>query len=250
METVRPMIDSGTEGFKGQARLILPFKNACYECTLGDLPKQTTFQFCTIAETPRLPEHCVQYAYVIEWEKHHGNRKLDTDSAEDMTWVYERAKERSELFGIQGVTYMLTMGVVKNIIPAIASTNALISAACVLEALKVATYISHPVDNYMMYMGQSGVHVHTFKYERKPDCLICSRKPVDFSVTPDTTLQKFLETLTTQLQLSAPSASSSNGILYLQACISRETPPLQARTHLRTVTFPGTLHLWRANHCH
>ena len=45
METVRPMIDSGTEGFKGQARLILPFKNACYECTLGDLPKQTTFQF-------------------------------------------------------------------------------------------------------------------------------------------------------------------------------------------------------------
>lgn len=65
----------------------------------------------------------------------------------------------------------------------------------------------------MMYMGQSGVH--TFKYERKPDCLICSRKPVAFSVTPDTTLQKFLETLTTQLQLSAPSASSSNGILYI-----------------------------------
>ena len=57
--------------------------------------------------------------------------------------------------------------------------------------------------------------MHTFKYEHKPDCLICSRKPVDFSVTPDTTLQKFLETLTTQLQLSAPSTSSSNGILYI-----------------------------------
>ena len=216
METVRPMIDGGTEGFKGQARLILPFKNACYECTLGDLPKQTTFQFCTIAETPRLPEHCIQYAYVIEWEKHHGSRKLDTDSAEDMTWVYERAKERGELFGIQGVTYMLTMGVVKNIIPAIASTNALISAACVLEALKVATYISHPVDNYMMYMGQSGIHVHTFQYESNPNCLICSRKPVALSLTPATTLQQFFETISAQLQLAGPSASSSNGVLYIR----------------------------------
>jgi ubiquitin-activating enzyme E1 C len=158
----------------------------------------------------------VQYAYVIEWEKHHGTRKLDTDSAEDMTWVYERARERGELFGIQGVTYMLTMGVVKNIIPAIASTNALISAACVLEALKVATYISHPVDNYMMYMGQTGIHVHTFKYERNPDCLICSRKPVTLSITPATTLQQFFETITAQLQLAAPSASSSNGILYIR----------------------------------
>lgn len=42
-------------------------------------------------------------------------------------------------------------GVVKNIIPAIASTNAVVAAACALEALKIATMCAKGMDNYMMY---------------------------------------------------------------------------------------------------
>lgn len=64
--------------------------------------------------------------------------------------VCRRALPRSAPACLQGVTYQLTQGVVKNIIPAIASTNAIISAACVLEALKTITMCSTGLRNYMM----------------------------------------------------------------------------------------------------
>jgi hypothetical protein len=44
----------------------------------------------------------------------------------------------------------------------------LIAAACVNEAVKIGTYCSHPVENYMMYMGQTSIYTNTFQYEKNP----------------------------------------------------------------------------------
>ncbi len=83
----------------------------------------------------------------------------------------EKATARAKEFGIQGVTYSLTQGVVKNIIPAIASTNAIVAAACANEAFKMATNCATYINNYMMYVGDSGIYTHTFALEPKEDCL-------------------------------------------------------------------------------
>ena len=68
------------------------------------------------------------------------------------------------------------MQVVKNIIPAIASTNAIIAAQCIQEALKWTTYMAPVLDNYFQYNGESslGIYSRSFKYQKQFNCPNCS----------------------------------------------------------------------------
>jgi len=79
-----------------------------------------------------------------------------------MQWICEKAQERAAKYKIEGVDYAKTLGVVKNIIPAIASTNALIAASCVNEAIKILEQKYPTMDNYYMDMGKTGIHSHTY----------------------------------------------------------------------------------------
>lgn len=166
---------------------------------------------------------------------------LDTDDPAHITWLYQTALKRAQEFNIQGVTYSMTQGVVKNIIPAIASTNAIVAASCCNEAFKIATqsapFLANPswvpegVDletydpedefslapnNYMLYTGDNSVYTYTFGHKRKPDCPVCGNLPKDLSVAADSTLEELVESFAErpEAQLKKPNLRTGEKSLF------------------------------------
>ncbi|KAI6761915.1 hypothetical protein HG531_002468 [Fusarium graminearum] len=220
-DALKPLIDGGTEGFKGQARVILPTMTSCIECQLDMHAPRAAVPLCTIASIPRQPEHCVEWAHVIAWDKEKPFPKLDKDDPEHVTWLFQKALTRAQEFGIPGVTYSLTQGTIKNIIPAIASTNAIIAAACCNEAFKIATSSAPCLGfqtNYMMYSGNDSIYTYTFKHEKKDDCPVCGRQARPLEVDPKTTLQELIESfaIRPEAQLKKASVRAEGKTLYMQ----------------------------------
>ncbi|XP_074644580.1 NEDD8-activating enzyme E1 catalytic subunit-like [Tubulanus polymorphus] len=228
--TVIPMVDGGTEGFKGNARVILPGMTACVECTLDLYPPQVNFPLCTIANTPRLPEHCIEYVRIILWSKENpfgDGIQIDGDDPSHIQWISEKSLDRANQYGITGVTYRLTQGVVKRIIPAVASTNAVIAAACASEVFKIATSCCLALNNYVNFNDTEGVYTYTFEAEKKEDCIACSQIPKTLIFSEDAKLKEVLEYLQESFyQLKSPGVTTlingKNRTLYIQTVKSIE----------------------------
>lgn len=243
--SLKPLIDGGTEGekskrgwylrfssvltkmctgFKGQARVILPTLTSCIECQLDMHAPRAAVPLCTLATIPRQPQHCIEWAHIIAWEEHRKDDILDTDDPEHITWLYQKALARAQEFNIPGVTYSLTQGVVKNIIPAIASTNAIIAASCCNEAFKIATGCNPFLNNYMMYSGDESVYTYTFTHDKKADCPVCGNLPRSMDVDPKMSLLEFIESLgeRAEAQLKKPTIRTEKTSLYYQSPASLE----------------------------
>ena len=262
------MIDGGTEGLKGQTRVILPKITSCFECTTEFMPKNKGKAMCTLENNPRQPDDCAMYVYVkaseaggnnslsaeitftnnesvlVQDTKKHGivlrsdsegdgasvptyevkllddttlhhvaasnllsvqqqwardfgsGADIDKDSREHMTWLHERASARASMFKISGLTYEKTIGTVKNIIPAVASTNAIIAATCCHEAYKCLTMSGQLCNTYWLYNGTadvSGVDSNVQFFEKDPECDAC-REPKNVTVPSAVTVQEFVDT--------------------------------------------------------
>ena len=230
-DTLKPLIDGGTEGFKGQARVIFPTMTSCIECQLDMHAPRAAVPLCTLATIPRQPQHCIEWAHIIAWEDERREITLDTDDPEHITWLFQKALTRAREFDIPGVTYSMTQGVVKNIIPAIASTNAIVAASCCNEAFKLATnanpFLGFPgTENYMMYTGDESVYTYTFEHQKKDDCPVCGSGAVarPLEVSANSTLQEFVDSLAErpEAQLKKPSIRTGTSSLYIQSMADLE----------------------------
>ncbi|KAG9591862.1 putative NEDD8 activating enzyme, partial [Aureobasidium melanogenum] len=237
VDSLKPLIDGGTEGFRGQSRVILPTVTSCIECQLDMHAPRAAVPLCTLATIPRQPQHCIEWAHLIAWEEERKDITLDTDDTEHISWLFAKALKRAQEFNIPGVTYSMTQGVVKNIIPAIASTNAIVAASCCNEAFKIATgtnpFLGNPgANNYMMYSGDDSIYTYTFEHEKKDDCPVCGNLAKEISVKKEWTLQDFVEHLAErpEAQLKKPSIRTEEKSLYYSAPPSLEE---QTRPNLK-----------------
>uniref|UniRef100_A0A671QMT4 NEDD8-activating enzyme E1 catalytic subunit n=1 Tax=Sinocyclocheilus anshuiensis TaxID=1608454 RepID=A0A671QMT4_9TELE len=221
--SIIPLIDGGTEGFKGNARVILLGMTACIDCTLELYPPQITFPMCTIASMPRLPEHCIEYVRVLQWfkDKPFGDAVgLDGDNPEHVQWVFQESLKRAAEFNITGITYRLTQ------------------ASCATEVFKIATSAYIPLNNYLVFNDVDGLYTYTFEAERKDNCTACSQVPQKLQFPPSAKLQEVLEYLTenASLQMKSPAITATlegkNKTLYLQsiASIEERTRPNLCKT--------------------
>lgn len=206
-----PIVDGGTEGFQGSVKLIIPTISACFECYMPLIPPKVTYPLCTLASTPRLPEHCIEWAHQLKWEEMYPTVKFDADNMDHVEKMYEFSKSRANQFGIDGVTKTKTLGVVKNIIPAIASTNAIISGQCCNEVIKFLSSCNPSMKDSLFYNGENGVLCETDEYLKLPDCQVCSMK-IEELIVDDVkySIRQVAEIIKKDLELDNPVLMVSN----------------------------------------
>ncbi|KAI1732246.1 thiF family domain-containing protein [Ditylenchus destructor] len=130
-------------------------------------------------------------------------------------WICEKAQERASEYGIQDVNHRLTLGVLKRIIPAVASTNAIIAGSCALETLKLASNISCSMNNYLNFTDIEGVNFGVVQLERNPECVVCGRAALTYTASSSTTLSEFLQEIKNKHQLVDPTVKGAGDMLYI-----------------------------------
>jgi ubiquitin-activating enzyme E1 C len=75
----------------------------------------------------------------------------------------------------------------------------------------------------MMYMGSEGIYSHTFVYDQKTTCPVCTAHTHHISLPSITTLNSLLQQLCDgEFRLKAPSVTSSGKTLYMRKPVALE----------------------------
>ena len=91
-----------------------------------------------------------------------------------------------------------------------------------MKRSKFLTFCSQNVNSYMMYLGSSGVHSHTFAYEQKQDCPVCTSTVRKIAIPRTATLNELIQRELvdrSSLRLQSPSLvriATGTTLVYMQ----------------------------------
>ena len=139
---------------------------------------------------------------------------FDKDDDDTLDFVTATANLRAQIFGIEPKSKFDTKQMAGNIIPAIATTNAMIAGLCVLQAFKVLK------EDYarakMIYLDRGNMSATAYD-PPNPDCVVCSMTMARVKIDPDRATLKNLvqDVLKTKLAYSDDiSILSEKGLVY------------------------------------
>ena len=154
--------------------------------------------------------------------------QFDKDDSLAMRFVASASNLRSRIFGIDLKTFHDAKGIAGNIIPAIATTNAIVAGIQVLQAVKVLLAGGGAAEDSEAFKCCSHVYVNrmpnrkgTFLQPSEPEgpeaeCYVCSSSQVALSIdTANATLATLVEkVLKRKLGFNAPNINFGANVLY------------------------------------
>ncbi|KAL0228479.1 hypothetical protein RCL1_004622 [Eukaryota sp. TZLM3-RCL] len=215
---VIPLIDGGSEGLNGTYRAIVPGFTGCMEC-FNLFAEVARFPVCTLANRPRAPEHCIEYALFHLWPSKHEGVEFDIDNLNHVELLLKDAIDHGKQFNISGISTTLLSSVVRNVIPAVASTNAFVANVCVFEAVKIVTCIYELVDSFGMYNctnSFNGIYSMVIPVDKRPDCAVCAYYSKEMTLSGQKSISNLIEELKNGL---IDGLELSNLVVTINSCI-------------------------------
>ncbi|EPY23341.1 ubiquitin-activating enzyme E1 C [Strigomonas culicis] len=202
-----PLVDVGTEGYRGHTKFRHPPRLPCLACAMDPTPGEEKVPMCTLHTIPRLPQHCVLYAKEKLWRDAFPDTDLDADREEHIRWLTEQARQRQREFGIHGdITEKYVLGVVKNVVPAVGFTNAFVAGQAVTEVVKRFTGVGESREVFWVYSGLNGSFLMATAETGLPSCPVCGPVPV-LALRADMTLAEVRAAAAAQLRLTVTAAA-------------------------------------------
>ncbi|TMW63101.1 hypothetical protein Poli38472_002042 [Pythium oligandrum] len=177
----------------------------------------------SVAECAKRFIDCVTKMLHSEQSRAHlGRYEFDKDDATAMEFVTAAANLRAAVFGIPMESLYSCKGIAGNIIPAIATTNAIVAGMQVLEAFKILRAVQ-PIAEACKYTycnrawDSRGVLLNPVALSKpNPKCYVCSKQMVELAIdTKQTRLRELVETvLKKALGVNEPTVSVGANTIY------------------------------------